>query len=183
MPSMPRSTVWREFDCEALVTREQLALLERFERLRRRIPAVEHPLINSVARQATPEELGGKLSHAIAEATLISRAEAPARQGGRRSGPAPRADRRAVGAGAGRHRRRPTRRDARHRAGRGDPRFCHQLPGWIDAADPRAGRSRPGHARAPGIDPNSWPSWPPRSPTASIPTAATPTRTARGGAG
>src|SRR5947209_9305202 len=68
-----------EFDCEALTTREQLALLERFERMRRRLPALEHPLINSVARQATAEELGGKLSHAIAEATLISRAEASRR--------------------------------------------------------------------------------------------------------
>src|SRR5271165_6369869 len=63
-------------DFDALTTPEQLALLERCERLRRRLPAVEHPLINSVARQATPQELGGKLSHAIAEWTLISRAEA-----------------------------------------------------------------------------------------------------------
>src|ERR1700758_4719706 len=68
-----------EFDCQALTTREQLALLERFERLRRRLPAAEHPLINAVARQATPEELGGKLSHAIAESTLISRADAARR--------------------------------------------------------------------------------------------------------
>jgi len=68
-----------EFACQTLTTPEQLALLERFERLRRRIPAGEHPLINAVARQATPEELGGKLSHAIAEATLISRAEAARR--------------------------------------------------------------------------------------------------------
>ena len=45
-----------EYDCEALTTPEQLAMLEFWERLRRRIPAVEHPLINSVARQATPEE-------------------------------------------------------------------------------------------------------------------------------
>src|ERR1700747_3112737 len=68
-----------EFYCQALTPPEQLALWERFERLRRRIPAAEHPLINAVARQATPEELGGKLSHAIAEATLISRAEAARR--------------------------------------------------------------------------------------------------------
>ena len=67
------------FDFDALATQEQLALLERCERLRRRIPAVEHPLINSLARQATPEELGGKLSHAMAEWTLISRAEASRR--------------------------------------------------------------------------------------------------------
>ncbi|OBK52564.1 HNH endonuclease signature motif containing protein [Mycobacterium sp. 1081908.1] len=68
-----------EFDCEALPTPEHLALLERFERWRRRIPAFEHPVINAVARQATAEELGGKLSHAIAEATLITRAEASRR--------------------------------------------------------------------------------------------------------
>ena len=49
-----------EFDCEALTTPEQLGLLERWERLRRRIPAAEHPLINSIGRQATPEELGGQ---------------------------------------------------------------------------------------------------------------------------
>lgn len=66
-------------ETDALATGEQLALLERCERLRRRIPALEHPLINSIARQATPEELGGKLSHAIAEWALISRAEASRR--------------------------------------------------------------------------------------------------------
>ncbi len=63
-------------DCDAFATQDALAMLERCERFRRRIPAVEHPLINNLARQATPEELGGKLSHAIADATLISRAEA-----------------------------------------------------------------------------------------------------------
>jgi hypothetical protein len=62
-------------DFEALSTRERLALLERCERVRRRLPAVEHPLINQLARQATPEELGGKLSHAMAEWALISRGE------------------------------------------------------------------------------------------------------------
>ena len=68
-----------ELSFDALSTSEQLALLERCERVRRRIPAVEHRLINSVARQATAEELGGKVSHAIAEWTLISRAEASRR--------------------------------------------------------------------------------------------------------
>ncbi len=66
-------------DCDPLATRDALEMLERCERVRRRIPAVEHPLINNLARQATPEELGGKLSHAIAEATLIRRAEAARR--------------------------------------------------------------------------------------------------------
>uniref|UniRef100_UPI000836851D 13E12 repeat family protein n=1 Tax=Mycobacterium sp. UM_CSW TaxID=1370119 RepID=UPI000836851D len=66
-------------DCEALSTTEWLALLERCEKVRRRLPAVEHPMINCLARQATAEELGGKLSHAIAEAALISRGEAARR--------------------------------------------------------------------------------------------------------
>ncbi|WP_090421903.1 HNH endonuclease signature motif containing protein [Mycobacterium europaeum] len=67
------------YDCDASTTREQLAMLGRCERVRRQLPAIEHPLINNLARQATPEELGGKLSYAIAEATLISRAEASRR--------------------------------------------------------------------------------------------------------
>jgi hypothetical protein len=66
-------------DFEALTTRERLALLERCERVRRRLPAVEHPLINQLAHQAGPEELGGKLSHAVAEWALISRGEASRR--------------------------------------------------------------------------------------------------------
>jgi len=61
---------------DALTTPERVALLERCERIRRRLPVVEHPLINQLGRQATAEELGGTLSHAIAEWTLISRAEA-----------------------------------------------------------------------------------------------------------
>jgi hypothetical protein len=61
---------------DALTTPERLALPECCERVRRRLPAVEHPLINQLVRQATPEELGGKVSHAVAEWTLISRAEA-----------------------------------------------------------------------------------------------------------
>jgi hypothetical protein len=64
---------------DALTTPERVTLLERCERIRRRLPVVEHPLINQLSRQATPEELGGKLSHAIAEWTLISRAEASRR--------------------------------------------------------------------------------------------------------
>ncbi|MGO9744985.1 MAG: DUF222 domain-containing protein, partial [Mycobacterium sp.] len=52
---------------DALSTYDQLLLLERCEKARRRIPAIEHPLINNLARQATPEELGGTLAHAIAD--------------------------------------------------------------------------------------------------------------------
>ncbi|MGE2814135.1 HNH endonuclease signature motif containing protein [Mycobacterium heidelbergense] len=66
-------------DFDPLTTPERFRFLERCERARRRLPAVEHPLINQLGRQATPEEMGGKLSHAMAEWTLISRAEASRR--------------------------------------------------------------------------------------------------------
>ena len=66
-------------NCDAFATRDALDFLERCERVRRRIPAVEHPLINHLARHAAPEDLGGRLSHAIAEATLIGRPEAARR--------------------------------------------------------------------------------------------------------
>jgi len=122
-------------DCDALTTREWLAWLERCERVRRRLPALEHAPINHLDRQATAEELGGKLSHAIAEWTLISRAEASRRVkeaadlGERRgltgeplspvlAGTA--AAQRAVKLGAG--------QVAVIR------RFYHQLPGWVDQA-------------------------------------------------
>src|ERR1700728_141850 len=63
-------------DCEMLRSRERLALLRRYERAQRRLSAGQHPLINQLAREATAEELGGKLSHAIADWTQTSRAEA-----------------------------------------------------------------------------------------------------------
>ena len=44
-----------------LTTPERLRVLERWEQLRRWHPAVEHPLINQLADQADPTELGGKL--------------------------------------------------------------------------------------------------------------------------
>lgn len=60
----------------ALKARQQLAILERCEKWRRRSPALEHPPINSLARQAPSEQLGGTLPHAITESTPIRRGEA-----------------------------------------------------------------------------------------------------------
>nr|WP_245843304.1 HNH endonuclease signature motif containing protein [Mycolicibacterium vulneris] len=122
-------------DCDALATREQLAALERGEMVRRRLPAIEHPLINSLARQAPSEELGGTLSHAIAETTLISRAEASrrikeARDLGPRHGLTgePLAPMLAATAAA--------QRDGTLGTGQISVirKFYYQLPGWIDAA-------------------------------------------------
>ncbi|MGD1279830.1 HNH endonuclease signature motif containing protein [Mycobacterium seoulense] len=125
----------RALPVEVMTVQQQLAMLERCEKVRRQLPAIEHPLINSLGRQATPEELGGKLSHAIAEATLISRAEASRRVKeatdlGPRRGltgepmapilPATAAAQREGKLGAG--------QVAVIR------RFCHHLPGWVDAA-------------------------------------------------
>nr|WP_231120816.1 HNH endonuclease signature motif containing protein [Mycobacterium colombiense] len=122
-------------DCDTLATREQLAALERCEMVRRRLPAIEHPLINSLARQAPSEELGGTLSHAIAETTLISRAEASrrikeARDLGPRHGLTGEPVAPALAATAA------AQRDGTLGTGQVSVirKFYHQLPGWIDAA-------------------------------------------------
>jgi hypothetical protein len=122
-------------DLDAVSTHERLVLLERCEKVRRRLPAIEHPLINSLARQTTAEELGGKLSHAIAEWTLISRAEAPRRSNeaadlGPRHGLTGEPLAPVLAATAARQ------REGKLGAGQVAVirRFCHRLPGWIDAA-------------------------------------------------
>ncbi|WP_322858463.1 HNH endonuclease signature motif containing protein [Mycobacterium europaeum] len=129
----------RALPVDAMNVQQQLAVLERCEKARRQLPAIEHPVINSLSRQATPEELGGKLSHAIAEATLISRAEASRRVKeasdlGPRHGltgeplapilPATAAAQRAGTLGTG--------QVAVIR------RFFHHLPGWVDVATRQA---------------------------------------------
>ncbi|MDM4142894.1 MULTISPECIES: HNH endonuclease signature motif containing protein [Mycobacterium] len=123
-----------EYDCDALATREQLAVLARCEKVRRRLPAIEHPLINSLARQAPSEELGGTLSHAIAETTLISRSEASrrikeARDLGARHGLTGEPVAPALAATAA------GQRDGTLGSGQVAVirKFYHQLPGWIDA--------------------------------------------------
>jgi hypothetical protein len=125
-------------DSGMLRTQERLALLERYEKVRRRLCAAEHPLINQLQQEATPEELGGKLSHAIADWTLTSRTEAGRRVrdaadlGERRALTGePLAPILAATAKAQRAGKLGTEHVAVIR------RFYHQLPGFIDA-DTRA---------------------------------------------
>ena len=65
--------------CDALTTPEHLAVLQRCERMRRWLPAVEHPVINQLSDQADPAELGGTLAGALADRLRITRAEASRR--------------------------------------------------------------------------------------------------------
>ncbi|ORA86074.1 hypothetical protein BST31_23665 [Mycobacterium marseillense] len=120
---------------DALTIQQQLAVLERCEKLRRRLPVIEHPLLNSLARQVPSQELGAGLSHALTDRILISRNEASrrikeARDLGPRHGltgePIPpvlaatAAAQRAGSLGAG--------QVAVIR------NFYHHLPGWVDVA-------------------------------------------------
>jgi hypothetical protein len=107
---------------DALTTPERLNLLERLERETRRLRGPGHELINQLAEQAGPDELGGPLPH-----TLAGR--------GRRSGTAPRADRRGAAGAVDRDRRRPARGPDRSRSHRGDP------PVFPTAAQVRPSRS------------------------------------------
>jgi Domain of unknown function (DUF222) len=64
---------------DALTTPERLVMLARCEVFRRRLPALEHPLINQISGQADATELGGKLPSALADNLRITRAEASRR--------------------------------------------------------------------------------------------------------
>jgi hypothetical protein len=101
--------------------------------VRRRLPAVEHPLVNQLAHHATPEELGGKLSHAIAEWTLISRGEA-ARRIREASDLGPRRTITGESLAPVLAATAAAQREGRLGAGHVAVirRFFHQLPGWID---------------------------------------------------
>jgi hypothetical protein len=68
-----------ELSFDALTTPELLRMLERLEKVARRLPVAGHGLINQLVQQATPAELGGKLSHALADRLRISRGEASRR--------------------------------------------------------------------------------------------------------
>ena len=70
-----------ELSFDALITPERLVMLARCEVFRRRLPALEHPLINQISGQADATELGGKLPSALADRLRITRAEASRRIG------------------------------------------------------------------------------------------------------
>ncbi len=63
---------------DALTTPERLALLERLELETRRLRVPGHELINQLAEQAGPEELGGPLPRVLADRLRITRSGAPA---------------------------------------------------------------------------------------------------------
>ncbi len=60
----------------ALTNPERLRILEKLERVTRKLQAPSHQLINQIGEQADSAELGGKLSWALADRLHISRAEA-----------------------------------------------------------------------------------------------------------
>jgi hypothetical protein len=64
---------------DALTTPERLGMLERLEQESRRLPIPAHELINQIAEQSDSTELGGKLSHALADRLRITRGEAARR--------------------------------------------------------------------------------------------------------
>src|ERR1700724_1331011 len=66
---------------DALTTPERLTCLDKLELEARRLVAPGHELINQLAGQASPEELGGKLSHVLADRLRITRGEANRRGG------------------------------------------------------------------------------------------------------
>ncbi|WP_156745916.1 13E12 repeat family protein, partial [Mycobacterium sp. 1423905.2] len=70
-----------ELSFDALTTPERLRLLERVERVARRLPAARHELTNQLVAQASEEELGGRLPAALAGRLRITRAEANRRIG------------------------------------------------------------------------------------------------------
>jgi Domain of unknown function (DUF222) len=65
--------------CDALTTRERLTYLDKLELEARRLPVSGHQLINQLAEQSDHSELGGKLSHVLADRLRITRADAARR--------------------------------------------------------------------------------------------------------
>ncbi|BCQ10296.1 hypothetical protein JMUB5695_03751 [Mycobacterium heckeshornense] len=117
-----------------LSTTERFEVSERCERVRRRLPAIEHEVTNRIGREATADELGGKFAHALAEWLLVTRAEAGRRIGeardlGPRTGLTGEPLQRVLAATAAAQRK--------GKIGAGGVavirRFYHRLPSWVDA--------------------------------------------------
>jgi hypothetical protein len=68
-----------ELSFDALTTPERLRILQRLELLARRLPVPGHALLNQLAEQASPQELGGTLSHVVADRLRIARGDASRR--------------------------------------------------------------------------------------------------------
>ena len=64
---------------DALTTPELLGVVARLEKVARRLPVPGHGLINALVQHATPAELGGKLSHVLADRLRITRGDASRR--------------------------------------------------------------------------------------------------------
>jgi hypothetical protein len=68
-----------ELSFDALTTPERLRLLDRLERVTRRLPVPQHALINQLREQADETELGARLPRALADRLHITRSEASRR--------------------------------------------------------------------------------------------------------
>ncbi|WP_141681211.1 DUF222 domain-containing protein, partial [Mycobacterium malmoense] len=68
-----------ELSFDVLTTPERLRVLERVERVARRLRTPQHALINQLDAQASPEELGGSLRSGLADRLRITKAEAARR--------------------------------------------------------------------------------------------------------
>src|SRR6202008_3679249 len=65
-----------ELSFDALTTPERLRILQRLETLARRLPVPGHALLNQLAEQASPQELGDTLTRVVADRLHITRGEA-----------------------------------------------------------------------------------------------------------
>jgi hypothetical protein len=64
---------------DRLTTPERLVVLARSETVRRRLPTLEHELINQLVEQSVPAELGGRPPQVLADRLRITRGEATRR--------------------------------------------------------------------------------------------------------
>jgi len=62
---------------DALTTPERLTFLDKLELEARRLVVPGHQLINQLSEQSDPTELGGKLSHVLADRLCAARAARP----------------------------------------------------------------------------------------------------------